>query len=722
MRTELPQGTPATTTSRRMFLQAAAVSGGALLLGFRIQSVRAKDVDLAPNAFIRIDSRGATTLVMPQVEMGQGVYTSIPMILGEELDVDWQQVKLEHAPPSDKLYGNPFFGLQVTGNSNSIRAFWTPLRKAGASVRAMLVEAAARQFNVPASDCRTEGGAVIHAATGRRLGYGDLVAAASSITPPPDPPLKSRADFRLIGKPLKRLDVAGKVNGKAQYVIDVRPPGVKFATLAASPVLGGKVKSVDDSRAKQVAGVRQVVVLDDLVAVVGDNMWAAKKGLAALAIVWDEGPNAAIDSELMRQQTRAASEKPGVVAKEVGDAQAALARGQRVDATYELPLLAHAQLEPVSCTAHVRADACDVWAGTQVQSRAHAAAARITGLPPEKVTLHNHLLGGAFGRKLEVDDVEKTVRIAKEVDGPVKVVWTREEDIQHDIYRPMYHDRLAASLSGGQIVAWTHRVTGASILARWLPPAFSKGIDGDAVDGAADIPYDIPNLRIEYVRHDLPAVTTGFWRGVGPNNNVFAVESFIDELAKKTGRDPVSFRRELLHKSPRLLAAVNLAAERAGWGTPLPAGTGRGIAAQVSFGSFIATVAEVEVDDNGAIRVRRMVSAVDTGIVVNPDTVVAQIQGGINFGLTAALFGEITLDRGRVKQSNFHDYRLLRMNEAPRIDVHLIDSGEAPGGIGEAGTNAGPAALCNAICAATGVRVRRLPIDTALLAAAKRTS
>jgi isoquinoline 1-oxidoreductase beta subunit len=722
MRTESPDETRPATTSRRTFLEVAAASAGALLVGFRIPLARAQSAELAPNAFIRIDGRGATTLVMPQAEMGQGVYTSIAMILGEELDVDWQQVKLEHAPPSDALYGNPFFGLQVTGNSNSIRAFWTPLRKAGASTRLMLIEAAASQWGVSASDCRTESGAVIHAATGRKHGYGELAAAASRVAPAADPPLKSRADFRLIGKALKRLDVAGKVDGTAQYVIDVRPPGVKFATLAASPVLGGKVKSVDDSRTKQVAGVRQVVVLDDLVAVVADNMWAAKQGLGALAIVWDEGPNAAVDSELMRQQLRAASEKTGVTAKSVGDAAAALARGERVDATYELPLLAHAQLEPVSCTAHVRADACDVWAGTQVQTRAHAAAVRITGLPSEKVTLHNHLLGGAFGRKLEVDDVEKTVRIAKEVDGPVKVVWTREEDMQHDIYRPMYHDRLAASLSDGRIVAWTHRVTGPSILARWLPPAFTKGIDGDAVDGAVDIPYDIPNLRVEYVRHELPAVTIGFWRGVGPNNNVFAVESFVDEIAAKAGRDPVELRRELLRNSPRLLAALNLAAERAGWGTPLPPRTGRGIAAQVSFGSFIATVAEVEVDGNGAIRVRRMVTAVDTGIVVNPDTVVAQLQGGINFGLTAALYGEITVERGRVKQSNFHDYRLLRMNEAPQIDVHLIDSGEGPGGIGEAGTNAGPAALGNAIFAATGVRIRRLPIDPTLLATGKRPS
>ena len=615
------------------------------------------------------------------------------------------------------LYGNPFVGVQVTGNSNSIRAFWTPLRKASATARLMLIEAGARRFGVAASECRTESGAVIHAATGRRIGYGELVADASSVQPPADPSLKSPADFRLIGKPLKRLDTAVKVNGKATYGIDVRPAGVKFATVAECPVLGGKVRSVDDSRAKQVPGVRQVVVLDDLVAVVADNQWAAKQGVGALAIVWDEGPNAALTSETLWQGMRAASETTGVVAKSAGDADAALARGERVDATYELPLLAHAQLEPLNCTVHVRPDACEVWLGTQMLSRAHAAAARLTGLPPEKVIVHNHLLGGAFGRRLEHVEVEKAVRIAKEVDGPVKVVWTREEDIHSDVFRPMYHDRLAASVADGRIVSWTHRITGPSILARWLPPAFREGIDFDAVDGAVDIPYDIPNLRVDYVRHELGPVPTGFWRGVGPNNNVFAVESFVDELAAKARRDPVEFRRAMLGKSPRLLAALNLAADKAGWGSPLPARTARGVAVQVSFGSYIATVAEVEVGANGEIRVRRIVSAVDTGIAVNPDTVVAQLEGGLNFGLTAALYGEIAIDRGRVRQSNFHDYRLLRMNEAPAIEIHLIASGESPGGIGEAGTNAAPPAVCNAIFAATGVRLRRLPIDSSALAA-----
>jgi isoquinoline 1-oxidoreductase beta subunit len=367
----------------------------------------------------------------------------------------------------------------------------------------------------------------------------------------------------------------------------------------------------------------------------------------------------------------------------------------------------------------VTPDSCEIWVGTQVLSRAQAVAAKVTGLPLEKVVVHNLLIGGGFGRRLEVDGIEKAVRIAKQVDAPVKVIWTREEDIQHDAYRPVYRDSLSASLSNGRIVGWKHRITGSSIIARWLPPAFQKGIDIDAIDSAADIPYDIPNLYVDYVRDEPPAVPTGFWRGVGPNNNVFAIESFIDELAKKAGKDPIAFRHDMLGKSPRLQAALDLAATKAGWGSPLPARTGRGIAVQIAFGSFIATVAEAEVSENGEIRVRRIVSAVDAGIVVNPDTVVAQLQGGLIFGLTAALYGEITIDKGRVQQSNFHDYRMLRIDQTPAIEVHLIKSGEAPGGIGETGTTAAPPALGNAIFAATGIRLRRLPIERALLAVRK---
>jgi isoquinoline 1-oxidoreductase subunit beta len=674
----------------------------------------------APNAFIRIDNAGKTTLVMPQVEMGQGVYTAVAMILAEELDADFAQVTLEHAPPNDKLYGNPTFGLQVTGNSNSIRAFWKPLRNAGASARAMLVQAAAQQWRVEPASCTTSSGQVIHADSGRKLSYGELAAAGSRQTAPKQVALKEPKDFVLIGKPLKRFDTPEKVNGKAIYGIDAMLPDMKFATVALSPVFGGKVGKVDDSAAKKIPGVQKIVVLDDMVAVVGDHMWAAKKGLDALMIDWDEGQNARINSKDIWENLRAASEKDGAVAKSEGDIAKGLATGDKLEAAYELPFLAHATMEPLNATVHVKPDSCEIWTGTQIMTRVQSEAAKAAGLPVNKVIVNQHLIGGGFGRRLEPDMVVAAVRIAKEVDGPVKVVWTREEDIQHDVYRPVYRNTIAATLSDGKIFGWKYRVTGSSIIARWLPPAFQKGIDIDAIDSAADMPYDVPNVHVEYVRAEPPAVPTGFWRGVGPNNNVFAIECFMDELARKAGKDPIDFRRSMLGKNPRLLAALNLVAEKSSWGQPLPARVGRGVSVQPSFGSFIATVVEAEIDEQGEVHLRRVTSAVDTGIAVNPNTIMAQLEGGLIFGLTAALYGEITIDKGRVQQSNFHDYRMLRIDQVPKIEVHVISSGEAPGGIGETGVTAGPPALRNAIYAATGVALRRLPIDRALIAGGKK--
>ena len=675
----------------------------------------------APNAFIRIDHSGRTTLVMPQVEMGQGTYTSISAILAEELDADFARVAVEHAPPSDKLYANPVFGIQVTGNSNSVRAFWKPLRNAGASARAMLVQAAAQQWQVDPASCTTAKGEVLHAASGRKVSYGDLVDAANTQKPPKDVVLKDPNDFVLIGKPLKRLDTPDKTNGRAIYGIDAMLPNMKFATLKECPVFGGKVGRVDDSVAKKKPGVQKVVVLDDLVAVVGDHTWAAKTGVDALQIEWDEGPNARISSKEIWEQLRAASEKDGVVAKSRGDIAKGLATGERYEASYEMPFLAHATMEPINATVHLTPDSLEIWTGTQVLARVQSEAAKAAGLPVEKVIANNHLLGGGFGRKLEPDMVVKAVRIAKHVDGPVKVIWTREEDIQHDVYRPIYRDTIAATLSDGKIVGWKYKIAGSSILARWLPPAFQKGIDIDAVDSAVGTPYEIPNFHVEYVRAEPPAVPTGFWRGVGPNNNVFAVECFMDELARKAGKDPIEFRRSMLGKHPRFSAVLDLAAEKSGWGQPLLPRVGRGVCLQPSFASFIATVVEAEVDERGQVLLRRITSAVDTGIAVNPDTIVAQLEGGLIFGLTAALYGDITIDKGRVQQSNFNDYRMLRIDQTPKIEVHLVKSGEAPGGIGEAGTNAGPPALRNAIFAATGVALRRMPIDPALIAAGRKS-
>jgi isoquinoline 1-oxidoreductase beta subunit len=712
--------------SRRALLTGALAGGFLLAFHFPVRAVnepvQPPDVTegkFAPNAFIRIDDAGHITLVMPQVEMGQGIYTGIAAILAEELDADFASVVLEHAPPDEKLYANPLLGIQATGGSTSVRAFWEPLRKAGASARAMLVQAAAAQWQVDPAACTAANSEVVHRDSGRKLSYGALAAAAGGQTPPKDVALKDPKDFVLIGKPLKRLDTPDKVNGKVIYGIDAMLPGMKFATLAACPVFGGKVAKVDDSAARKIPGVRQVVVLDDMVAVIGDHMWAAQKGLKALEIDWDEGPNARVSSKDIWQDLRAASEKDGVVAKSEGDIAKGLATGERFEASYELPFLAHATMEPLSATVHCKPDSCEIWTGTQIIARAQSEAAKAAELPVEKVIVNNHLLGGGFGRRLEIDMVVAAVRIAKQVDGPVKVVWTREEDIQHDIYRPVYRDVISASLSNGRIAGWKYRVTGSSVLARWLPPAFEKGIDIDAVDSAIDMPYDIPNFHVEYMRAEPPAVPTGFWRGVGPNNNVFAIESFMDELARKANKDPIEFRRGMLEKNPRLLAALNLVAEKSGWGQPLPPRVGRGVCAQPSFGSFIATVVEAEVDEYGEVHLRRVTSAVDTGIAVNPDSIMAQLEGGLIFGLTAALYGEVTIEKGRVQQSNFNDYRMLRIDQAPKIAVHVIKSGEAPGGIGETGTTAGPPALRNAIYAATGVALRRLPIDRAQIAGKK---
>jgi len=717
-----------TAPSRRIVLQSGLAGGLVLAFQWPLRAAPINEPEqppdhpegkFAPNAFIRVDNGGKTTLVIPQAEMGQGVYTAIAMILAEELDADVAQIVIQHGPPSDKLYGNPVFGIQVTGNSNSIRAFWDKLRGAGATARAMLIAAAAAQWQVDAASCSASGGKVTHAASNRTFAYGELADAAGKLQVPDKPKLKDPKDFTLIGKPLKRFDTPNKSDGKTVYGIDAMVPDMKFATLAQCPVLGGKVKHVDDSAAKKVRGVRQVVVLDDLVAVVGDHMWAACQGLDALKVTWDEGANGKINSADIWNDIRVASKKDGAVAKSEGDVEKGLTQGERFDADYELPFLAHATMEPMNCTVRLAPDACEVWTGTQVQSRCQEYAAKAAGLPIDKVMINNHYLGGGFGRRLEPDMVASAVRIAKEVSTPIKVVWTREEDMQHDVYRPAYRDTISASLSNGKIAAWKYKVTGSSVLARWLPPAFQNGIDGDAVDSAVDMPYDIPNKRVEYVRTEPTAVTTGFWRGVGPNNNVFAIESFMDELARKANMDPVAFRLGMLDGTPRLKTALKLVAEKSGWGSPLPTRVGRGVCAQPSFGSFIATVVEAEVDDMGDVHLRRVTCAVDTGIAVNPDTIMAQLQGGLIFGLTAALWGEVTIEKGRVQQSNFNNYRMLRIDETPPIDVHVIKSGERPGGIGETGATAGPPALRNAIYAATGVPLRRLPIDRAAIAMKK---
>ena len=711
-----------TTVSRREFVSVLTAAGGSLLLGYRVgEGQRVASVasapGFAPNAFIRIAPDGSITLFMPQAEMGQGTHTSMSMLLAEELEVTPEQVRLEHAPPDDKPYANPLFGEQITGASSSIRMFYEPLRRAGATARAMLIAAAAASWNVHAASCRAREGVVTHTPTGRTLSYGALAAKAATVPVPDKIALKDPKDFTLIGTPAKRPDTPSKVNGTAQYGIDVRLPGMLIATVAASPVLGGKVAGLDDEKAKAVPGVRQIVQLDDAVAVVADHMWAAKQGSAALEIRWEDGPNAKVSTADVVEGLAKASETAGVTARQDGDPASALAgAAKKVEAVYESPFLAHATMEPMNCTVHVRRDGCEVWTGSQVLSRARAAAAKVTGLPLEKVVVHNHFLGGGFGRRLEVDYVTQAVRIAKQVDAPVKVVWTREEDVQHDVYRPYYYDRFAAGLDAhGKPVAWSHRIVGPSIMARFLPPAFKDGVDIDAVDGAVQLLYDIPAIQIEYVRHEEPVLNTGFWRGVGVTHNNFVVESFIDELAAVSKQDPVAFRRALLRKSPRALTVLELAAKEAGWGKPVPRGRGRGVALLFSsWGTYLAQVAEVEVTGSSDVRVRRIVCAVDCGQVVNPDIVKAQIESGVVYGISGALWGEVTLNNGRVEQSNFSNYRVLRMNETPPIDVRLVRNSEAPGGIGEPGTSVTAAALANAVYAATGKRLRKLPLQPGL--------
>jgi isoquinoline 1-oxidoreductase beta subunit len=714
------------TFSRRAFLKVGAAAGGGLALSLFLPVPRrgaataatAPDT-FAPNAFVRIGPDGRVTLVVPQAEMGQGVYTSLPMLIAEELEVDLDRVHIEAAPANDALYANPLLGIQMTGGSTSVRGAREPLRRAGAVARSMLVSAAAQAWQVDASACRAEHGKVTHGATGRTLAYGDLADAAAKLPVPDAVALKDPKDFKLIGTPAKRLDTPDKINGAAQFGIDVKVPGMRFATVAACPVFGGKLAAVDDTRAKAIPGVRQVVRLDDAVAVIGDHMWAAKRGLAALQIRWDEGANAALGTADLVRDLGNASQQPGVIARKEGDFAAGMASATRkLEAVYQLPFLAHATMEPMNCTVHVRPGACDVWVGTQVQTRARATAAEVTGLPLEKVEIHNQLLGGGFGRRLEVDFITQAVAIAKQVDGPVKVVWTREEDMQHDVYRPAYHDRIAAGVDAqGMPIAWSHRVTGSSIVARYFPALFKDGLDFDAVEGAADLPYALPNMLVEYVRREPPpGLRTGWWRGVGPTHNAFVVESFLDELAAAAKRDPLEYRRALLAKSPRAKAVLERAAEKAGWGQELPDGRGRGIALLHAFGeTYLAEVAEVSVSKEGEVHVHRVVCAIDCGLVVNPDTVTAQVEGGIAYGLGAVLFGAITVKNGRVEQSNFHNYRVLRFSEAPAIETYLVASAEAPGGVGEPATSCIFPAVTNAIFAATGKRVRKLPVDPAEL-------
>lgn len=705
--------------SRRNFLKISAALGGGLLIGIDVAACGRKEQQapainaappgvLAPNAWIRIAPDDNITLMVGSSEMGQGVMTAIPMLLAEELDADWSKVRAE-AAPAHASYSNPINGRQHTGGSTSVRAFWQPLREAGAATRELLMQTAAQRWNVPLAECSTEPSVVIHKTSGRRLRYGELVEAAAKLPVPETAFLKEPKQFRFLGTPVPRLDTPAKLNGSAVFGQDVKVPGMLIAVVARCPVFGGKLKKFDASAAKKIAGVRHVLEIDAGVAVVADHFWAAQRGRDALKLQWNEGDAATLDSAQIRASFIAAVDG-GKSARNDGDvAQALQAAAKKIEAVYEVPYLAHACMEPMNCTAHVRKDGCDVWVPTQGQTTAQHQIGRHTGLKPETIKVHTTFLGGGFGRRAEYDFVVEAVQISKQLRVPVKVIWTREDDMRHDRYRPATYNRMAAAIdSQGTLSAWQHRIAGPSIFARVNPPATKDGLDSSSLSNAQDIPYVIPNVAVSYALVNV-GVPVGFWRSVGASQNVFVTECFFDEVARAAGKDPVALRRELLKNHPRLRAVLDLAAQKAGWDTAPAAGRARGIAVAESFASFVAQVAEVSIE-NGKVRVHRVVCAVDCGTVVNPNTVAAQMEGAIIFGLSAALKGEITLANGRVQQSNFNDYPLLRFDESPRIEVYIVPSTDPPGGVGEPGVPPIAPAVANAVHALTGTPVRKLPI------------
>jgi isoquinoline 1-oxidoreductase beta subunit len=715
------------TVGRREFIKTGAAIGGGLLVslyspvtGGPTSVSAAEEKGVALNAFVRIGTDESVTVISAHSEMGQGIYTSLPMLLNEELEANWSNIRVESAPV-DKVYNHPLFGMQMTGGSTTSPAEWKRYREMGATARLILVAAAAAKWNVEAASCHVEKGVVIHAASGKRATYGSLADAAAKLTPPANVPLKSPKDFTLIGKSTHRLDTPSKVNGSAQFGLDVIRPGMLTAVVARPPVFGGKVAKLDASEALKVPGVKVVEQVPSGVAVIADHFWPAKLGREKLKVEWDLGPNADLSTEKMLRDFAATALKPGAIARKTGDPQAALKTAAKtITAEYDVPYLAHACMEPLNCVVDLRADSCEIWTGTQFETADRASAAQVVGLPPEKVQIHTTLLGGGFGRRANPasDFVVEAAHVAKIAKAPVKVVWTREDDMRGGWYRPMWHDRFVAGLdASGDPIAWTHTIVGQSIAQGTPFAAFmiKDGVDSTSVEGAADILYGLPNLQVDLHTPQI-GVPVQWWRSVGHSHTGFSVEAFFDEVAHAGGKDPYELRRKLLANQPRMRAVLELAAEKANWGSKLPPGVGRGIATHFSFNSYVAQVVEASVAKNGEVRVHRVVCALDCGLVINPDTVRAQMEGGIIFGLTAALKTEITLKDGRVEQSNFHDYEMLRISESPKMEVHIVPSGENPTGVGEPGVPPVAPALANAIFAATGKRVRRLPIRASDLA------
>ncbi len=704
---------------RRAFLKISVAASGGLLIGLYLPgaSKRAAAQERSasafmPNAFLRIGTDERVTVIVNHSEMGQGVYTALPMLLAEELDADWSKIGYESAPV-DAKYNHPIFGMQITGGSSSVYSGFEQYRNAGAAARAMLIAAAAVQWNADPASLRTESGTVLDG-TNRKLSYGQLAEAAAKMTPPAKVTLKDAKAFKLIGTPAKRLDTPEKINGKAVFGIDVKNAGMLTAVVARAPVFGAKVKSFDDSHARNMPGVRKIVPVPSGVAVVADSFWQAKMAREAVRIDWDEGEMHTFSTSQMMQQFREQAKSPGTSVRRDGDPDGALAKAaQKIEAVYEVPYLSHLMMEPLNCVVDLRADSCEIWTGTQFQTVDRAAAAKAAGLPNEKVQIHTTFLGGGFGRRAtpQSDFVVEAVHVAKAAGVPVKVVWTREDDMQGGWYRPAFlHSIVGGVDASGNPVSWKSRLVGQSIMAGTPFEAMMKGKEYDpaSVEGVDDLPYEIPNLAVESHQAKV-GVPVQWWRSVGHSHTGFATECFIDELAALAHKDPYRFRRSLLTKHPRHLAVLDLAAQKAGWGKPLPKGRARGIAVHFAFGSYNAQVAEVSVTD-GKVRVHRIVSAVDCGHYVNPGIISAQLEGGAIFGASAALYQELTFENGRLHQTNFHTFPVMRMNECPEIETHIVESNEKSGGIGEPGVPSTDPAIANAVFAATGKRIRKLPI------------
>ena len=716
-----------TNNSRRQFLKAGALVGGGLVVGFVIPGAKrlaaqpaaaAAVTSFAPNAYLRIGADDSVTVLSSHSEMGQGVWTTLPMLIAEELDADWSKIKVEHAPAAP-AYFSPVFGMQGTGGSTSTASEFDRYRQAGAVARAMLLQAAATRLNVPVADLRTENGEVI--AGTQRVRYGALADDAGKLTAPDASTLKLKEpkDWKIIGKATKRLDSPEKITGRAQFGMDVQFEGLLTAVVARAPGFGGKVKSFDATAAKAIAGVRNVVQIPSGIAVIADHYWAAKLGRDALQVEWDLGPYAALDSATLRAEFSALAATPGLPASQAGDVEAALPKAAKtVEAEYALPYLAHAPMEPLNCTVKISPDKCELWVGTQFQTLEQKTAAEITGLKPEQVFVHTTFLGGGFGRRANPapDLVFEAVHVAKAANAPVKTVWSREDDIHGGYYRPAFMHKATVGLdAAGKPIAWRHVLAGQSIIAGTFfePFMVKNGIDATSVEGVADSPYvkDVPDHRVG-LHSPKPGIPVLWWRSVGHSHTAFAMESLVDELAHAAGKDPVEYRRGLLANHARHLGVLNLVAEKSGWSTPPEKGRARGVAVHESFGSYVAQVAEVSVE-SGTLKVHRVVCAVDCGIAVNPAGITAQIESGVAYGLSAALHGEITFKDGRVVQSNYNDYQVLRISEMPSVEVHIVPSTEKSGGVGEPGTPPIAPAVANALFALNGQRLRELPFRLA---------